>query len=136
MPWPRCAPLALKLGLCITVGWLNGCGAGSLVARKQSCQSGNVQDCSSADVLDLDKACSGGKPEGCAALGLLYEEGRVVGKDERRAVTLFALACEAGNALACERYYGKSCEHGLSAPCASQGVCLVQHGRVVRRPGL
>jgi TPR repeat protein len=47
-----------------------------------------------AQMLDLAAlGCENGEAEGCYALGRLYEEGRGVDKDERRAKELYDVAC-------------------------------------------
>ena len=55
--------------------------------------------------------CEGGEAASCHALGLMYEQGVGVGRDEARAATLFGLACDAGHGAAC-RALGSMREQG------------------------
>jgi TPR repeat protein len=47
------------------------------------------------------KACDGGGADGCSGLGVAYENGQGVAKDENRAVQLYQKACDGGSARGC-----------------------------------
>jgi len=57
--------------------------------------------CSSDDVDDCAKQCTRGHAGSCHALGVLYEHGSGVAKDEVRAAALFRKACDTGHVIAC-----------------------------------
>ena len=52
---------------------------------------------------------------GCFNIGLLFEEGHGVSKDEARAATLYATACEGGHAVGCSNLGGPGGVGGYSA---------------------
>ncbi|MEJ5167869.1 MAG: tetratricopeptide repeat protein [Arcobacteraceae bacterium] len=49
----------------------------------------------------LQKACDGGKAEGCNNLGAMYANGQGVRQDHFKAVELYAKACNYGNPIGC-----------------------------------
>ncbi len=55
-------------------------------------------------IAAFEKACLGGNMHGCENLGTMYENGRGVQEDFRRAFDLYKKACEGGVESACERY--------------------------------
>jgi TPR repeat protein len=89
---------------------------------------------------------------GCSNLGALYEEGRGVEKDERRAASLYEKACQGGNAGGCSNLgflylngsgverdesraaslYEKACQGGFATGCSNLGFLYVE-GRGVGR---
>jgi hypothetical protein len=48
------------------------------------------------------KACDGGDAQGCFNLGVMYENGRGVTKDQAKAAQLYQKACDGGDAQGCE----------------------------------
>ena len=49
----------------------------------------------------MTKACDGGDAAGCGSLGLMYQNGQGVTRDEFKAVSLYRKACDNGNARGC-----------------------------------
>lgn len=49
------------------------------------------------DLQKLQQRCDSGDAEGCFNLGLMYDEGKVVPKDNRKAVELYRKACYGDN---------------------------------------
>jgi hypothetical protein len=72
--------------LCIVIGLA---GAGALGGRQNPSLS------------KLQKACTDGEARGCFDLGLRYEDGSGVPKDERHAAALYEQACTGGEARGC-----------------------------------
>jgi TPR repeat protein len=50
-----------------------------------------------------EQACSGGDSTGCTNAGLMYDDGRGVSKDSKRAAVLFTKGCDGANARACAK---------------------------------
>jgi TPR repeat protein len=76
----------------------------------QACDLGNRSGCAALQSLieqtGLDaflRACDEGKGAGCFILGVQYQAGGKVAKDDTRALALFRLACAAGSARGCAR---------------------------------
>jgi TPR repeat protein len=117
--------MAVRLSVGLFFGLLSGC-----VTAGQAALSPNT----------LQTACEGGDAQSCRSLGLQYEEGRGVPKDESRAATLFEKACTGGEAQGCyllgvlyqaglgvpqdERHaatlWEKACRAGISEACAGR----------------
>jgi TPR repeat protein/tRNA A-37 threonylcarbamoyl transferase component Bud32 len=99
-----------------------------------------------------DQACSGGLGRACNWLGLMYQHGDGVVKDNSHADTLYAKGCAVGEANACENigfmytvgngvpldysqaaiFFSKACEEGLAIGCANLGYTY-ENGRGVAR---
>ncbi|MDY6187442.1 MAG: tetratricopeptide repeat protein, partial [Campylobacter sp.] len=47
------------------------------------------------------KVCDGGEVRGCSNLGVMYEKGFGVEKNEQKAVELYKKACDGGHMLGC-----------------------------------
>jgi serine/threonine protein kinase len=92
------------------------------------------------------RACDGGNAQACNYLGVEYQRGTAVAKDEARAATLYAQSCEGGVVPACTnlgRFYRdgrgvpkdeakartifvKACDSGGMVACADGGVLLIR----------
>jgi hypothetical protein len=85
---------------------------------QRQCDSGDAEACfraangfpvGSQDPIDnatwrahfLDLACKGGESEGCVMLGVLYDNGKGVPKDEARAAALYEMGCNGNASLGC-----------------------------------
>jgi TPR repeat protein/tRNA A-37 threonylcarbamoyl transferase component Bud32 len=99
-----------------------------------------------------DQACSGGLGRACNWLGLMYQHGDGVVKDNSHADTLYAKGCAVGEANACENigfmytvgngipqdysqaaiFFSKACEEGLAIGCANLGYTY-ENGHGVAR---
>lgn len=108
-------------------------------------------DYASAAAL-YDHACTGGNAEGCTELGMLYDQGAGVTKDETRAAGLYRRACIAGNAKGCSNLgvdyanglgvtkddthaavlYQKACKSGYVVGCIGLGD-FYRDGRGVKK---
>ena len=86
-----------------------------LEACEARCASGDAIACTDAGhALDaawpydavaaaehFDRACTLGDPNGCAALAVLYQDGRGRPHDDARALELYNQACDAGSGVGC-----------------------------------
>ena len=115
----------------------------------QACDLGNQSGCASLQTLietdgtdSFRQACDRGSGTGCYILGVQYQRGRNVSKDDVQAFALFQLACGAGSARGCARlgeYYflgtgvtidkvkalegfERACERGYGPGCYNAGV--------------
>jgi TPR repeat protein/serine/threonine protein kinase len=99
-----------------------------------------------------NQACAGGLGRACNWLGLMYQHGDGVVKDNSRADTLYAKGCATGEANACENigfmytvgsgvpqdysqaaiFFSKACEGGLAIGCANLGYTY-ENGHGVAR---
>jgi hypothetical protein len=88
-----------------------------------------------------EKACDNGDAEACTNFGYMYEAGKGVKQDYRRAADLYKKACDGGNALGCNSLggmyvtckgvkqdyrraadlYKKACDGGNALGCANLG---------------
>ena len=50
----------------------------------------------------MTTACDKGNADGCAALGLMYQNGQGVARDDFKATSLYHKACDGGNARGCD----------------------------------
>jgi TPR repeat protein len=102
------------------------------------------------DVAQCEKECEQGAADRCRRLGVTYQMGAGVDKDEARATTYFARACAMKNAPAClsagqmyefahgvakddakaASFYEQACTIGYSAGCYNLGV-MYENGRGV-----
>ena len=85
----------------------------------------------------LKKACDGGNMRGCFNLGVMYDNGNGVEKNEQKAVELYKKACDGGDMNGCgslgamyekgdgvrqdkrlaKEYVGKACDLGDEEAC-------------------
>lgn len=92
----------------------------------------------------FEKACEGGEPVACNALGFSYEKGLGVTADPARARTLYENGCQLGDGAACRNagvlrrdgtggeadaktaasFFDKACEKGDAPGCYEAGVAL------------
>jgi TPR repeat protein len=106
-------PLALVAG---ATSLLTGCGsadlfppafeAGGMRYDAQTCVEHALRNAPDPEgvreaTVAFADACNGGEAAACSALGVMYELGRGVAVDERRARQLYGIACDAHNARAC-----------------------------------
>ncbi len=124
---------------------------------ERECNQGNMHSCTREGVMTafgtwghkkdyirargfLEKACNGGDHEGCKELAVLYQYGRGVAKDEKKALSLHSKACEAKNSTACyfaaelhqygrgtkkdqakaREYLSKACASGYRSACTKK----------------
>ena len=100
------------------------------------------------DVPLCEKECDAGASDRCRRLGVTYQFGNFVEKDEKKALAYYELACKLGNASACvsagqiyeyhhgvekddaraAAFYKQSCELGYSPGCANFAIML-ENGR-------
>lgn len=89
----------------------------ALELLKSECQSENLVSCYLAGQLcymglggyldqlcalsSFEKSCLGGVIQGCTQLGKIYESGRFVAPDNKRAARYLEAACSAGDTTAC-----------------------------------
>jgi TPR repeat protein len=105
-------------------------------------------------VVALQRSCDLGSGAGCTHLAFLYAtgSGSLIGKDDRRAASLYVKGCDLGDALGCYNAglmsndgrglprdhsraaarYAEACEMGSSAACTNLGF-LYENGRGVGR---
>lgn len=57
-----------------------------------------------AAFVNFKKACELGNGDGCAYLGMAYEEGISVKKDKDKALNYYQKACKLGSKQSCENY--------------------------------
>lgn len=105
-------PLVVSLGLAAA-----GC-AGELDASRQACIECALREHPNPESLALAEAtfrqgCKDGDAHSCSVLGVMYETGHGVVRDERRAARLFGRSCQRGNARACVSM-GRMMENGKS----------------------
>ena len=103
-------------------------------------------------VVALQRSCDLGSGAGCTHLALLYATGSasLIGKDDRRAASLYVKGCDRGDALGCYNAglmsddgrgvprdhsraaarYAEGCEMGSSVACTNLGF-LYENGRGV-----
>jgi TPR repeat protein len=83
-----------------------------LTAEQQRCVECSLRRNAEAPARDavahFGASCSAGDLRACSVLGVMYEQGQHVDKDEARAKRLFSRACRGGNAAACVSL-GKLC---------------------------
>lgn len=65
------------------------------------CQSPAVSQQQSADIRQLEFACSTGNATACHELGVRYRRGAGVARNDARAAMLFQTACQSGKAVSC-----------------------------------
>ena len=100
------------------------------------------------DIGALQKACDDGNAISCFNLGLLYDEGRGVRQDYKKASELYSKACDMGYAGGCynlgflynngqgvrqdkrtaKEYFGKACDLGDQGGCNNYKI-LNEQGR-------
>ncbi len=100
----------------------------------------------SKSITIMEQACTGADKDGesCTALGLAYDAGRGVGKDEARGAHFYQLACDNNDAAGCfdlgvdydhgigvkaskvraSQLYEKACNAGDASACANFGINL------------
>ncbi len=98
----------------------------------------------------FEQGCTSGDAGACSALGVLYELGRGVAADPRRAAKLYRMACNQGNGRGCTNlglvlehgvqgvpaqkqardFYSRACDEGERSGCANLGR-LYKEGKVV-----
>ena len=96
------------------------------------------------DVPLCEKECDAGASDRCRRLGVTYQFGNFVPKDERRALSYYEIACKLGNPSAClssgqmyeyhhgvekddargAAFYKQSCDLGYSPGCANYAIML------------
>lgn len=94
----------------LALGWLGvslvgGCASPPmLAAERQVCIECALRE-NTANVADaaerFSRWCERGDARSCSVLGVMYEQGRGVERDPKRAVQLFGRACRQNNARAC-----------------------------------
>jgi hypothetical protein len=107
----------------------------------QGISSYKIQDFSTAENL-WQQACDAGEPKGCFGVGVMYEDGKGVAKNVKRAVELYRRACDQKYALGCynlglmygngrgvpkdlkraAELYGRACDGGHAAACNNLGI--------------
>ncbi len=120
-PWAQhFAALAMWIGV---VGAAVGCARpGPVTAERQECvECALRQRPDSTDPSTLPQAeeqfgrwCAEGDSRSCSVLGVMYEFGRGVARDEQKAVVLYTRACRDNNARACVSL-GRMMELGTAA---------------------
>ena len=88
------------------------------------------------------QACDAGEPKGCFGVGSMYEDGKGVEKNVKRAVDLYKRACDQSYAMGCYNLglmygngrgvpkdlkraadlYGRACDGGHAAACNNLGI--------------
>lgn len=107
--------------------------------HQKECRAGDLPACHAAaldayyspsspstdrDAFELFKrACDAGYAPSCNGLGVLYAEGRGIGKDVVRAAQLYRVACAADGSTGCQHL----------AEALSQGVGVVKDQRAAQR---
>jgi TPR repeat protein len=90
-------------------------------------------------LAECQSACDANDGTGCTNLGMLYDRGEGVAKDQSRAVALFQKACDLGSAAGCNNLgasyahakdyvravalYRQACDAGEGRGCANLGAC-------------
>jgi uncharacterized protein len=118
-----------------------------LVDARQDCVEGSLRRAPDPGVLpeaatEFDAACSDGQAAACSVLGVMYQLGRGVDRDDERAHALFAGACAAGNAGGCVNLgsmlvadgdvvtasvrFQWGCDHGEKRGCAELATLHAQ----------
>ena len=155
---------------CFRQGWLLWSRRGgpnsarALELFTAACKSGSADGCAyeSLELMDTpergsealaaaDKSCDRGSGSGCANLAFLYATGKLVKKDDRRAVGLYDRSCDLGDPQGCYNValmadegrggprdipravakYEEACAWGSSTGCTNLGY-LYENGHGVR----
>ncbi len=102
----------------------------------------------------IQRSCDLGSGGGCANLAFLFATGKLVKRDDHRAVRLYVKSCDLGDAMGCYNVglmadagrggphdearaiaaYGEACEMGSSSACTNLGF-LHENGRGVKKDG-
>ena len=107
-----------------------------------ACKGKAKPDAAPSEAKQLDEACAKNDVEACRNLGVMYAQGRGVERNVERAIALFRIGCDAGNAPACnnlglllaenvgdapsdsEDAYRKACDGGSALGCRNLGLVL------------
>ena len=101
-----------------------------------------LHHCDTVTAARYEKSCDGGEPRACANLGVRYENGSGVSKDETRAAALYKQSCDHGYAHGCSNLgsmykhgtgvgkdevravtlYKRSCDGGDGGGCSNLGL--------------
>jgi TPR repeat protein len=131
----------------------------------KACQSGSAEACaqgglhltdsaekSGSALPMLERSCEHKSGSGCASLAFLYATGKLVKKDDHRAVQLYGKACDLGDLQGCYNVglmandgrggprdlaraaakYQEACDMGSSPACTNLGF-LFEHGTGVKK---
>jgi TPR repeat protein len=122
----------------------------ALALFRRACDQGEADGCAAIGVMHvrgtggleqdvdrgrllLDQACNAGSPHACQHLGGLYRRGEGVPRDDKRAASLFMIACEGGHAHGCAQlssmpggdsmaaHLKRRSDHGAAEPTIDQG---------------
>jgi TPR repeat protein len=96
-----------------------------------------------------ERGCNRGQPMSCNNLAVVYEQGKGVPKDEKRAAGLYAQACDSGEMLACRNLgnayvqgygvsvdlrratalFARACTGGVAKACNDQALLVAKNDR-------
>ncbi|MBW2456220.1 MAG: sel1 repeat family protein [Deltaproteobacteria bacterium] len=112
----------------LIVTTLLGCG-GSLATAEQGCVECSLRrhepGATPPDaVARFETDCGAGDPASCSVLGVMYEVGRGVPQDRKRAKSLFQEACQHGNPTGCVNL-GRLLDSGLGGRLDSDGAIVI-----------
>ncbi len=79
-------------------------------------EQGNATN--ATELIERQRECASGEICGCWRLGLLYQRGEGVSKDEAKAIELFRKACDGGCTAGCDAIAERDCKSGQWQACA------------------
>jgi TPR repeat protein len=95
------APLDDRQQACLECAIRRHQSAQSSAAQFSAAQSPAAEPPSAEALAHFHSACGAGDVRACSVLGVMYEQGHIVPRDEGRAMQLFQYACLHHNAAAC-----------------------------------
>jgi TPR repeat protein len=107
--------LVLKVSEDRLQAWAKVCASGDPLACFLVADGYEMRKDFEQAVKYYERMCGFGSAVGCAYLGLIYDNGRMVPEDDRRAMELYRKACDMGSAVGCNKL-GLMYDNGKGAP--------------------